>query len=435
MPQVGLGIVAMVLLPALVLVSALCSGSETAFFSLTHADRLRLRKSHPGVYAIVQRLMAQPRSLLVAILLLNVTVNTAYFTLAGIVGKGLFERSPAAAVGFSLGCVMVLILFGEVLPKALAAVHRLPVCRIMAVPVWGWYRLIAPIRVVLDGVIVGPLSRLFRPAGKGEARSLTAEDLSNLLELGQSEGVLRESEQQLLADVVELGTLRVRDVMTPRVDVAWLNATDTSQELLAIARETGFTRYPVCRGAFNERQIVGIVNVQHVFPQLKKSGAGARLPLAGLVEAVRFVPERARVDQLLEHFRSTQSDVAVVVSEHGDVAGMVQVDDVIGELVKFAEASQEAGESSVRRIDQNTWEVPGRLSVRDWEEFFEPVGRERHASVSTVAGLILARLGRVPKAGEQVLISNMVMRVEAMKGRTIERVSVRLAESAIGGAS
>lgn len=416
----------MVVLPALVALAALCAGSETALFSLTHADRLRLRKTHPGVYGAVQRLLGQPRSLLVAVLLLNVTVTTAYFTIVSIVGKRLF-REEAYALGFSLVCVLTLILFGEVLPKALATVHRLAVCRVMAVPVLWWYRLITPLRLVLDNVVVAPLSRLFRPAGQGEAQRLTAADLRNLLEVGQSQGVLHESEHQLLADVVQLGTLRVRDIMTPRVDVAWLKSTDTSQELLAIARDTGFTRYPVCRGAFHERQVVGIVNVQRVLSQLHKSGAGARLSLVSLVEPPRFVPERARVDQLLEHFRGTGTDAAIVVNEHGELTGMVQVDDVIGELVKFAASTGGSSEDSVREVTEGEWEVPGRLSVRDWEEYFEPVAGERHsAGVSTVAGLILSRLGRVPKAGDEVSISNVRMRVESVKGRTVERVRVLL---------
>jgi CBS domain containing-hemolysin-like protein len=432
MPHMGLTAVASVLLPMLVAMSALCSGTETALFSLTHADRLRLRRSHPTVHATVQKLLAEPRGLLVAILLLNVTVNTAYFTVAGMVGKRLFEDSAAVAAGFSIGCVLVLILFGEVLPKAFSAVHRLPVSRVMAVPVLAWFRLITPVRLVLDGVVVAPLARLFRPAGQGEAERLTADDLQRLLEVGQSQGVLRESEHQLLADVVELGTLRVRDVMTPRVDVVWLKATDTSQELLALARDTGFTRFPVCRGAFNERQIVGIVNVQRVLPELNKSGASARLALAGLVDAPRFVPDKARVDQLLEHFRSTATDAAVVVSEHGELTGMVQIDDVIAELVKFASASHESGEGGVRMVDDGEWEVPGRLSVRDWEEFFEPVGARGGARVSTVAGLILARLGRVPRAGDKVTVGNVAMRVEAVQGRNIQRVRVRVLDA--GGA-
>lgn len=433
MPHVGLSVFAAIALPALLALAALCAGSETAIFSLTHPDRLRLRRTHPGVYAAVQQLLTQPRSLLVAVLLLNVTVTTAYFTLVSIVGKRLFQHNTSA-LGFSVGCVLVLILFGEVLPKALAAVHRITVCRIMALPVLWWFRSITPLRLVLDGVVVAPLSRLFRPAGQGEAQRLTAEDLRSLLELGQTQGVLHETEHQLLADVVQLGTLRVRDIMTPRVDVAWLHATDTSQELLAVARETGFTRFPVCRGAFHERQVVGIVNVQRVLPHLHKSGAGARLPLASLVDPPRFVPERARVDQLLEHFRATSTDAAIVVNEHGELVGMVQVDDAIGELVKFAAASQESAEGGVKEVGEGEWEVPGRLSVRDWEEFFEPVARERHTSgVSTVAGLVLSRLGRVPKAGDSVAISNVMMRVESVQGRSIERVRVRLAPTKGGG--
>ena len=169
---------------------------------------------------------------------------------------------------------------------------------------------------------------LFRSAG----------DLSNLLEEGGRQGVLRADEQQLLADVVQLSGLHVRDIMTPRVDVRWLDAVGTSQELLQVARDTGWTRFPVCRGAFDERQLVGLVNAQRVLPVLHAQGAAARVPLPTLVEQARFVPERARVDRLLERFRAESIDVAVVVNDHRSagilgtrIDGRYQVSRLIGE--------------------------------------------------------------------------------------------------------
>jgi putative hemolysin len=428
-----LNILGVALLPLLLFVSGLCSASETALFSLTHADRLRLRRTHPTVHAAAQELLAEPRALLVAVLLLNVTVNTLYFTLAGLISKRLVSDDPVWVIVFGALGVLLMVLFGEILPKAIASVHRVYVCRLIAVPVLAWYRLIGPLRVIMDRLVIAPLARLFRPAGKGEPERLSTDELSRLLDVGQSQGVIAADEQQLLADVVQLGTLRVKDIMCPRVDIAWLDATATSQELLALARDSGYTRFPICRGALNDRQIVGVVHVQRVLPHLHKAGAGARLPLAGLVEPARFVPERARVDQLLDHFRNTKSDMAMVVNELGNLTGMVQIDDVITELVKFASSDMDSAQPQVRMVGLGQWEVPGRLAVRDWQEYFEPAADDTpvRSRVSTVAGLILSRLGRVPKVGDEMAISNMRLRVESLSGRNIERVSVRLSDVAM----
>jgi putative hemolysin len=427
----ALPIIMFALLPVLLAVSAACSAAETALFSLTQADRMRLRKSYESASTAAEALLRQPRSLLVAILLANVTVNTAFFTLAGLVGKELLGDMALAAAGFSIGSVLAMILFAEVLPKAIASVHRVAVCRLLAIPVFAWFTLISPLRLVLDRIVIGPLARLFRPAGAGEAEPLTAEDLSNLVSLHAEQGVLHEGEEQLLADVVQLSTLRVRDIMIPRVDVRWLDAVNTSQELLQVARETGYTRFPVCRGRLDERQLVGIVNVQRVLPRLAKQGVAARLPLPGLVDDVRFVPERARVDQLIELFRACNCDAALVVNETGELVGFVQVDNVVNELVKFAASSDETPRQQVRMVALGEWEVPGRLSVHHWEEFFEPMEGTRREGVSTVAGLVLMRLGRVPRVGDMVMIGNVRLVVDAMSGRNIERVRVSITE--VGG--
>ncbi len=417
------------LLPILMALSALCSASETALFSLTQADRIRLRKSHPRVHDAVSQMLAQPTSLLVAILLLNVTVNTAFFTIFGLVVKGWLPEFWAAMT--SLGAVLLLVLVSEVLPKGLAAVHRVAFCRIIAIPVLAWFTIIGPLRLILDSFVIAPLARLFRADSGSPAEKLTSDELSNLVELAANQGVLHASEQQLLADVVQLSVLRVRDIMTPRVDVRWLSSTDTSQELLQVARDTGYTRFPVCRTNLTDRSIVGIVHAQRVLPGLAKHGAAARMPLPALVEPARFVPERSRVDQLLEFFRLARCDVAMVVSEQGEVTGMVQIDNVINELIKFAANPDDSPAQRVQMIGIGEWEVPGRLSVRDWEEYFESKpGSSQHAGgrVSTVAGLVLSRLGRVPREGDTVDIGNVSLRVSAMSGRNIERVHVSLSK-------
>jgi CBS domain containing-hemolysin-like protein len=414
------------LLPILVVVSALCSAAETALFSLTQADRIRLRKSYPRVSDAVAALLAQPSSLLVAVLLLNVTVNTAYFTIFGLVAQKWLEG--VWSIVAALASVFIMILFAEVLPKGLAAVHRVAFCRVIAMPVLAWFRLITPVRVLLDTFVVGPLARVVRPSVAPRA-ALTSDELSSLVAVAASQGVLHEDEEQLLGDVVQLSTLRVKDIMTPRVDVRTLAATDTSQELLQVVRETGYTRFPVARGALSARTIVGMVNAHRALPMLSKQGAAARLPLPAMVEPVKFVPERARVDQLLEVVREARVDVAMVVNESGEITGMVQIDNVINELIKFAATPDESPVGRVRMVSEGEWEVPGRLSVRDWEEFFEPSMTDaQRGRVSTVAGLILARLGRLPREGDHVEIGNVSLRVDAMApgGRTIDRVRVSL---------
>jgi CBS domain containing-hemolysin-like protein len=416
------------LLPVLMIASACFSSCETALFSLSQADRLRIRKTHPATHAAVVTLLSMPRAMLISILLANTTVNAAYFAVAAVVGEGFETRVGRAA--FGVGALLALVMVGEVLPKSMAALHRDATCRLLARPLLAWHRFAAPVRRLAEA-LVAPLSRLLRPAGRGEAEPLTSEELSALLEVGGRLGALEESEQRLLADVVNLSEVRVKDVMTPRVSIQWLEAGSTTQDLLALAKETAHSKFPLCRSGLDAENVLGFASIQSALPLLNKHGHAARLPLLPLAEPVRYVPDRARLDQLLEHFRSTRTDLALCVNEGGELTGMVGVDDVVRELITVSVGGETGEAEQVRMIAPDTWEVPGRLSIRDWAEFFGPGDLHVDKSVSTVAGLILARLGRVPQVGDSFLVRNMRVKVEAMNGRVIERVSVSLAAKAM----
>ncbi|MBI1191131.1 MAG: DUF21 domain-containing protein [Tepidisphaera sp.] len=414
----------LILMPLLLLASAVCSASETALFSLTQADRLRLRKSHPRVFAATSRLLGSPRSLLISVLLANVAVNTAFLVLASVVGAGL---SPAWEAAVGVSTVVLMVGLGEVLPKSIAAAHRVAVCRVVAVPMQAWSRVIAPVRDFAESFVVSPLVRVFSPTGGAPAR-ITGEDLSALLDLNASAGVLNSSDQQLLDGVVQLSALRARDVMTPRVDVRWLRMTGSSEDFLALAGGKAGARAPVFRRGLGERAAAGIVRDSRVVEALKRSG-GAKVPLAPLVEPALYVPERARLDQVLEQFRAAKADTGLCVNEAGEITGLIGLDDVIAELVSGAERASGAGEG-VKRVMPGVWLVPGRLSVRDWASFFGAGQEEINPRVSTVAGLILEKLGRVPRVGDEVLIRNVNLRVERMRGRVIEQVGVAVKEVA-----
>lgn len=424
-------VIFLVIMSGTLVVSAACSASETALLSLTAGDRLRLRKTHATSSKLIEEMLSSPRSLLVAILIANVAVNTLFFTLAGFVGADL----PGLwGLGVGLASVLLMILLAEVIPKAIASAHRTRTAVLLSRPLYAWYLLIGPVRKVMDRYVIGPLARLVRSSSNKSNEALTSDDLSQLIGDAATQGVLHEEEQDLLEDVLELSSLRVRDIMTPRRLVRWLDATGTSQELLATVRETGFTRFPVCRGQLVTGQIAGLVSARRVLPGLNKQGMAARLPLPTLVETARYIPERARVDQLLQHFRETKGDAVLVVNETGDITGFVQIDDVIDRFAALSMTRAASPQSAVRMVALGEWEVPGILSVRDWESSFEGATRTS-STVGTVAGLMMARLGRLAKLGDVVQMGAVAMRVHEMEGRSITKVRVTLQQAAKGGAS
>jgi putative hemolysin len=410
----------LLLLP-LVVASALCSASETALFSLTHSDRVRLGKSSPSAAAAVGALLANPRQLLVSVLLVNTCVNTAYFVVASVLSRRIAHAFWEPL--FSVGAVIALLLCGEVIPKVVASSARVAVTRRLVRGMRAVYRAITPARLLIEGVAITPVTRLIRPAGADQTPPLTPDELSALLDHGAKGGAIDQDEQRLLAEVVELGTTRVREIMTPRVDIRWLDLGASPKDFLELVRTTGATRFPVVKGSPDD----GVVGWAHAKTFLAAHAGNPKGPrIADILEPVHFVPDRARLDQLLDEFRRQRTHVALCVDEFGAVTGLIHIQHVVGELMTTAAELALAQDEHVRPLGDGRWLVPGRLGVRDWAEFLGPAaaGLARDRRASTVAGLILQTLGRVPKAGDSVRLGNMRLEIQSMRGPVIERVIV-----------
>lgn len=419
-------LVLLLLIPLTLVVSAVCSGSETALFLLGHNDRLRLRRQHPGAARAVASLLARPRRLLITVLVFNTVANTAFYVMSSLLGQA-FESGVMALLVTVIAPALMLVA-GEVLPKTLASIHRVRVARLIAGPILATSKIAAPLMSALDRGAVAPLTRLVRPGGADHPEPLGADELSALVELGAGQGLLDEEEERLLAEVVELGLTRVRDVMTPRVDIRWVGASASAQDVREAVRDVGYARIPVFESGPDEPSLGWL-------PARRYLAACARertdLALKGFLEPVRYVPEQITLDRLLEQFRQTGTHVALCVDEHGGVTGLVEVADAVKGLIGGGGDARSWGGEQARMVGLGVWLVPGRLSVRDWASFFERAGGDAaiaRGGVTTLAGLILAQLGRVPKAGDAVTIGNVRLTVDSMRNRTIETVRVSLAD-------
>lgn len=415
---------------------AVISAAETALFSLTHADRIRLAKTRPAAAHRIAALLATPRRTLVALLLLT-TVAVVGYT---VVSTYLAERftNEAADLSFRLCSLLAMVILAEILPKTFASSASASFASVLARPLEVAVNILHPVASVLDAGLIAPLSRVLRPAGAGEPEPLTRDELEALLDLAGNTGGIDKAEERILGNVLGLSELRVRDVMAPRVDVKWLPESASEAEVIKLVTETGHTKFPVCRGSL-DGGVVGLLNARSFLHAC--STATTRQTAGRHARSVLFVPDRARLDRLLETFRERKEHIALAVDEFGQVAGLVVIDDVVGRLVVPESVTASEGEPMVRRVDESTWLVSGRLSVRHWDDLFG-ADRWRNAlarspgaasQVATLAGLVFAALGRLPKRGDVVHLGNLLLTVEEMSGRTVESVRVQLEGHAVGG--
>lgn len=413
---------------AMALLSAMWSASETALFSLSRSDRVRLRKLSPQAASQAGYLLNRPRALLIALLTANTIVATSYYVIASIFVKDL---SGWRALLVSVASLVCMTMCAEILPKTLASLNRVYFARACVPIVAGWFRVAWPVCSLLDRFFITPMTRLLLPR-REEGTAISVDELGELLEVGGNAGAIDEREQRLLAEVLELGTLRVRDVMAPRVDIAWLDERATSAQVIEAVLKTGHRKFPVCRGGL-ESQVVGMLDAQHYLAARAQRGGKGDPVIATLLEPVKYVPDRARLDQLLDHFRQTRTHLALCVDEHGALTGLIEVEDAVKELVR-TRPEVTGGDVRVEKLAPGRWIVPGRLGVRHWADFF---GRDLSAAdggrVATVGGLVMARLGRVPRPGDTMVVGGVKLKVDSMDGTLVERVEVSIDVSGNAG--
>jgi putative hemolysin len=401
---------ALPLLILLLALSALFSGSETAFFSLSHAEVAHLRRRGPsgrGAATLAER----PNDLLAALLIGNITVNTATGVLTTTTCLDLFgPKGLAIAVPVA---TILLLLVGEITPKLLALGSRQQLVVLVQAPLRVWVALVSPVVRLLTRALESGLRRI--PAERTGSRPLATEELQTACDLAVEDATLTLTEGRSLARLLALRDLEVRQIMVPRPEVVTIDGNWDRRRILAAVLEAGYNRFPVMGADSNHP--VGLFHVKDLLNR-----PGDPYPLTGPLRPLPVVPESKDVAALLAEMRTGAGHMAAVVDEHGDFAGIVTLADCLQALIG------RVGDIARRRplvvpMGDQRWVVGGRLDLR---ALSEATGVELPSSRDyvTVAGFVMARLGRVPAPGDRVAMGNAILEVLVMQGNRIDALQV-----------
>ena len=400
-------------MPPLLAVYAFFSFIETTFFAMTPAERLALRRVSPRAAVIVDGLLSQPRVLLVGTMLGALLVSTSYFVVSSVLVTR-FESSLFLSVVLAVLSLFGMVLSAEILPKLVGNADRVRSARFAARPTAFFCTVIGPVAAAIDRFVLAPIGRLSAAVQGGGI--VDSAELAALLEQSAQEGAIDLREREAIEGVMRLRRLRVRDVMTPRVDMWSVRPDDDEWEVRRIATEARLTHLPVIGRDVDE--ILGVL-------ELKKYLLPAQRPArAECMEPARFVPELASLVQLLEHFRRTGTKLAIAVDEYGGTAGIVALEDCVEEIVGDIADVGEVSIDAPVEVVPGTFRVSGEMGVSRWGDMFGT--RVVSARSSTVAGLVMQRLSRVARPGDRVTVGNVVLEVEAVSGARIESVLVSL---------
>jgi magnesium and cobalt exporter, CNNM family len=266
-----------------------------------------------------------------------------------------------------------------------------------------------------------PLGKIFEEREKSgtPAPPATEEEVQAYIEVGRQEGILEKGEEKLLLSIVDFGDTRVREVMTPRTDIVWIDAAASFVELADILMSTKYSRIPVARGSID--RIVGIVHVKDTLVAIR---AGASPPISSLAREVYFVPETKKVSELLREFQRRHLWMAIVVDEYGGVSGLATVEDLLEEIVGEISDEHEDEREAVAKIGEHGYSISGKESIATVAELFGRGPEEEE--FSTVGGYLVARLGHIPKPGETYREHDLLFTVEEADRRRVHRVRVEV---------
>ncbi|MCP4248111.1 MAG: HlyC/CorC family transporter [bacterium] len=405
-----------ILLVLLLACSGMISGAETALFGLSRLDLRSFTAGGGPLKRQAVRLMQHPRRVLMTVLMANTAVNVLFFAVAFVTFERLGDTHALAASFAGVVTLLAVIVFGEVLPKALARAHAARFAPLVAPPIQALQTVLAPFRWFLGAVLVVPLTRLLQ-APSSSRDEVTVDELRALVEMSAHRGLIDLAETRMLQTIVALPEINVRSVMKPRVDVRAVPIGASPGRIRREMQRAKLTKLPVYGRDLDD--IRGLVYARDLHLR-------AGVPVARLIRPMQFVPEQINLLRLIEHFRSTHSQLAIVVDEYGGMAGLITLEDVLEEMVGDLSGTDKPAEPDAEMIDEDTYRVAGDLSIRDWIQQFGPGGPggavAASAGVHTIAGLVLAELGRWPHVGDSVRIRNLTLTVERIDGRRIERI-------------
>ena len=401
----------LVILAVCTAASGFFSGSETALIGISR-ERVHLLATEDPRGPKLEQLVSEPERMLSTLLVANNAVNVLSASVATILFVSLIGETWGPWLATAV-MTAVLLIFGEITPKTIAARHPEQFSLRVAPTIWNLSIVLTPIASFFSA-ITRALLRLLRIDAGTAGAGPTEDDIRALAALGERGGQIEEAEREIIDALFHLADRSVREVMTPRLDIVTLGMPLSIDAVRSAVSETGHSRFPVTGSDLD-----GLVGIVHVKDVLQNGATGT---VSDVIRPPQYIPETMSVLDTLGEMRQHRYAMAVVVDEHGGVEGIVTIKDLVSELVGELQDEFDPGTPSVTRVGPRTWIADGRLDIDDLE------GAVDHnltdGPFSTVGGFIMALCGRVPDEGDTVLEDGFRYTVLTMDRQRVDRVRV-----------
>ncbi|EAC2236529.1 HlyC/CorC family transporter [Listeria monocytogenes] len=421
-------ILQLILIVVLTMLNAFFASAEMALVSL-NKNRVKSQAETGDKKAVMlAKLVDDPSKFLATI---QVGITLAGFFSSASAATSIATRLESVFGGSSfakeLSIIVVTIVlsyitlvFGELYPKRLALQKSEKIARVSVRPIMAVGVVLRPFVKFLS-FSTDILVKLTRMEKNTDNEKMTREEMQLLIETGRRDGVIEVEELQMLRGVFEMDNKYAREVMVPRTDAFMIDAETESEELCDALLSENFSRVPVYTG--DQDSVLGILHMKDFFAEARKSGF-ENIDVKALVKDAYFAQETMFIDDLLKNMQRTRNQMAILMDEYGGVAGIVTVEDLLEEIVGEIDDENDVFSDEVKKVDETTFIVEGRMPLDDFNKMFHVELPSR--GVDTVAGFVLTLTGTIPEEDDKVVVEYGTLRFTVEEMNDARLVSVRV---------
>lgn len=396
-----------------IILSAFFSSSETALTSVNIFKIRQMEKNGVEKAPLVRKLVDNIGSVLTTILIGNNIVNIVTTTIATIFFTEVM--GPKGAVISPIILTIVVLIFGEVTPKNIAAVNSEKLALAVARPIRLLDIALKPINFIL-GKITGAITKVF--VGEEEESSLvTEEDLKTIVDVSEEQGVINNEESEMINNVFEFGNSYVSDIMTARTNMEAISIESDQEELNEMLKETNHSRIPVY--GKNIDNILGILHMKDIVSAIAD---GKELNLEKIIRPAYYVYDNMHIFDLFTNMRSENVSLAIVIDEYGGTSGLVTIEDIVEELVGEIDDEYDKDEKDIFKLTENSYLVKPALHLSDFNDYFNLELEE--IKNDSIGGYVIDYLSRIPEQGDSIEVDNIKITVDEVDRYKIEMLKV-----------
>ena len=412
-------IIQLIILFILLVLSGFFSSAETAFTTVNHIRIRSLCESGNKKALIVEKILSNSSKMLSAVLIGNNIINISASSLATIFTQRLFGNY---AVSIATGILTVLVLiFGEIIPKNLATLYSEKLVLIYAPVIYGLMWLFTPVIFIINKISTFLLRVLHIDTSK-RASSITESELRTIVNVSHEEGIIETDERKMINNVFDFGDTEAKDVMVPRIDMAMADVNSSYEDIINLFQQERFTRIPIYEGSTDN--VIGIINMKDLLLYDHKEKFDVRT----FLRKAFYTFESKKLSELMSEMKKTSVNIIIVLDEYGVTVGLITIEDLLEEIVGDIRDEYDSDEEEeFKKISNSEYIIEGQMKIDDLNDKLEiNLSSENYDSVG---GIIIENLDRIPAQGDSVLLGNIRLTVQKLDKKRIDKILVKIIDN------